>query len=55
VHFFITVNRIRILLGTTLYKDAAKAHELALPIIAYNIYNNDSIRSDALGLLATGG
>lgn len=43
-------------LGQQLFdKDAANAHELALPIIAYNIYNNDSIRSDALGLLATGG
>lgn len=43
-------------LGQQLFdKDAANAHELALPIIAYNINNNDSIRSDALGLLATGG
>lgn len=43
-------------LGQQLFdKDAAKGTELSLPIIAYNINNNDSIRSDATGLLATGG
>lgn len=43
-------------LGQQLFdKDGANSNELALPIIAYNINNNDSIRSDALGLLATGG
>lgn len=43
-------------LGQQLFdKDAAKGHEISYPIVAYNINNNDSIRSDALGMLATGG
>lgn len=43
-------------LGQQLFdKDAATGNELGLPIIAYNIINNDSIRSDASRLFATGG
>ncbi|MGU3373477.1 DUF4270 family protein [Chryseobacterium sp. M5A1_1a] len=46
-------------LGEQLFnKDAAKGEEISYPIIAYNINNNDSIRSDAsrliTGLSATG-
>ncbi|WP_347216139.1 DUF4270 family protein [Chryseobacterium sp.] len=43
-------------LGQQLFdKDAATANEAVLPVIAYNINNNDSIRSDASSLLAVGG